>query len=332
MGTGKGKAKAEEDVPGRINRMDCFINETEFKIEEPTVVTIGKFDGRHKGHQKLLGCMLEFKKNYGFQTAVFTFDTAPVTKISGTAQKVITTNQERRANMAKMGIDYLVEYPFTSDVVHLSAEDFVKQILIDKMNARAIVVGTDCGFGYQRSGNAKVLKELAPKYGYELDVISKEKENERDISSTYIKEELAQGHIEKANKLLGQPYAIHGIVVHGNHVGGPILGFPTVNIIPPEEKFLPPFGVYVSKVVTEEGCYGGITNIGRKPTVQEHSPIGVETFIFGLNKDLYGKNIEVQLLNYERPEKKFDSLEELKNQLERDKEYGLLYLDKKNVL
>ena len=246
--------------------MKCFIGETEFKIEEPTVVPIGKFDGRHKGHQKLLGRMMEFKRRQGYQTAVFTFDMAPVSRLSGTVQKVITTNQERRNNMAKMGIDYLAEYPFTSDVIHLQAEDFVKEILIEKMNAKAIVVGTDCGFGYQRSGDARLLERLADTYGYQLEVVVKEKDDQRDISSTYIKEELSRGNIEKANKLLGEPFAIHGTVVHGNHVGGPVLGFPTVNIIPPEEKFLPPFGVYVSRVMTEEGCYGGITNIGRKPT------------------------------------------------------------------
>ena len=312
--------------------MKCFIGETNFKIEEPAVVTIGKFDGRHKGHQKLLGQMLEFKRQNGFKTAVFTFDTAPVTRISGTVQKVITTNQERRNNMAKMGIDYLVEYPFTSEVIHLPAEDFVKEILIGKMNAKAIVVGTDCGFGYQRSGNAELLESLTDKYGYELKVIVKEQDEHRDISSTYIKEELSKGHIEKANRLLGEPYAIHGTVVHGNHVGGPVLGFPTVNVIPPGEKFLPPFGVYVSRVLAEGQYYGGITNIGRKPTVGQDSPVGVETFIFGLDKDLYGKNIEVQLLNFERPEQKFDSLEQLRQQLERDKEYGLSYLDKEKAL
>ena len=277
--------------------MDCFIGRTDFRIEEPTVVTIGKFDGRHKGHQKLLGRMLELKRQKGYRAAVFTFDTAPMAKLSGTDQKVITTNQERRNNMAKMGIDYLVEYPFTRDVVHLSAEAFVREILIGKMNARAMVVGTDCGFGYQRSGNAQVLKELSSRYGYELEVIVKEQDEKRDISSTYIKEELAGGRMEKANKLLGEPYAIHGTVVHGNHVGGPVLGFPTVNIIPPEEKFLPPFGVYVSRVVTEDGIFGGITNIGRKPTVERDCAVGVETYIFGLDKDLYGTDIEVQLLN-----------------------------------
>ena len=164
--------------------MDCFIGRTDFRIEEPTVVTIGKFDGRHKGHQKLLGRMLELKRQKGYRAAVFTFDTAPMAKLSGTDQKVITTNQERRNNMAKMGIDYLVEYPFTRDVVHLSAEAFVREILIGKMNARAMVVGTDCGFGYQRSGNAQVLKELSSRYGYELEVIVKEQDEKRDISST----------------------------------------------------------------------------------------------------------------------------------------------------
>lgn len=315
--------------------MNCFIGTTDFKIEEPAVVTIGKFDGRHKGHQKLLGRMLEFKRQKGYQTAVFTFDTAPMARISGESQKVITTNQERRNNMAKMGIDCLVEYPFTSDVIHLSAEAFVKEILIGKMNAKAIVVGTDCGFGYQRSGNAQVLSRLSSKYGYELEVVVKEQDERRDISSTYIKEELAKGHMEKAARLLGEPYAIHGIVVHGNHVGGPVLGFPTVNILPPKEKFLPPFGVYVSKVTTEDGVYGGITNIGRKPTMEQDSPVGVETYLFGLDKDLYGQNIEVQLLNFERPEQKFDSLEALREQLERDKEYGLSYLgtlDKQKTL
>lgn len=312
--------------------MKCFTGRTDFKIEEPTVVTIGKFDGRHKGHQKLLSRMLEFKERRGYRTAVFTFDAAPASRIAGTVQQVLTTNQERRNNMAKMGIDYLAEYPFTSDVIHLSAQEFLREILIGKMNARAIVVGTDCGFGYKRSGNAAFLREMSSRYGYELEVVTKERDASRDISSTYIKEELAKGCMEKAALLLGEPYAIHGTVVHGNHVGGPVLGFPTVNLIPPEEKFLPPFGVYVSRVVTDEGVYGGITNIGRKPTVEKDSFVGVETYIFGLNSDLYGKTIEVQLLNYERPEQKFDSLEQLRQQLERDKEYGLSYLDKEKAL
>ncbi len=308
--------------------MKCFIGDTDFQVEEPTVVTIGKFDGRHKGHQKLLEAMKAWRDRCGYKTAVFTFDMAPAAYIERRPQKVITTNQERRNHMEKMGIDYLVEYPFTQDVAHLSPEAFLKEILLGKMNAKAIVAGTDCGFGYQRKGNAQFLCEHKEQLGYQLEIIEKEQDpgQHRDISSTYVKEELDRGNMEKANELLGEPYAVHGCVVHGNHVGGPILGFPTANLIPPPEKYLPPFGVYVSRVLVDGTYYGGITNIGKKPTITGENPVGVETFVFGLNQDLYGRQIEVQLLNYERPEKKFDSLEELKKQLESDKEYGIAYL------
>ena len=308
--------------------MKCFIGQEDFQIKEPTVVTIGKFDGRHRGHQKLLGAMLKWKQEWGYKTAVFTFDMAPAAYIQGTPQKVITTNQERRNNMEKMGIDYLVEYPFKKEVAHLSAEEFLKAILLGQMHAKAIVVGTDCGFGYQRKGDARLLERLKEELGYELEVIEKEQDpgQHRDISSTYVKEELDRGNMEKVCELLGEPYAIHGLVVHGNHVGGPVLGFPTANVIPPPEKYLPPFGVYVSRILVDKTYYGGITNIGKKPTVTGDNPVGVETFVFGLDKNLYGKQIEVQLLNFERPEKKFDSLEQLKSQLEKDKEYGMAYL------
>lgn len=312
--------------------MKCYTKTMDFQIQEPTIVTLGKFDGRHRGHQKLLGRMLELKKERGWKTAVFTFDAAPAACIQGKQQKVITTNQERRNNMEKIGIDYLVECPFSKEVAHLPAETFLKEILLGKMNAKAIVAGTDCGFGYQRSGNAELLKKLQPVYGYELDIIAKAQDEHRDISSTYVKEELALGNMEKVTELLGEPYSIHGTVVHGNHLGGPVLGFPTVNILPPEEKYLPPFGVYVSRVRMDDRYYGGITNIGRKPTVGGESPVGVETYLFGAEGNFYGKLIEVQLLDFERPEQKFSSMDALKEQLGQDKEYGLSYLDKHHVL
>ncbi|MCC8060112.1 MAG: bifunctional riboflavin kinase/FAD synthetase [Clostridiales bacterium] len=293
----------------------------EFEIEEPTVATIGKFDGRHVGHQKLLREMLRLRREEGLKTAVFTFDMAPAGIVTGRPQTVITTNQERRANMEKMGIDYLIEYPFDASVAHMSAEDFVAVILVGQMRARAIVAGTDCGFGYKRSGSAALLAELAPKYGYRAAIIEKQQDDHRDISSTYVREELDRGNIEKANELLGEPYAIHGTVIHGRHLGS-TLGFPTANIQPPPEKHLPCFGVYVSNVLVDGKTYRGVTNIGCKPTVGKESRAGVETFIFDLEEDLYGKNIEVQLLNFERPEQKFASIEELRAQIERDKRYA----------
>lgn len=309
-----------------------IIKETrDFQIKEPTVVTIGKFDGRHKGHQKLLREMLRLKEQKGFQTAVFTFDMAPMGVVSGRSQTVITTNQERRNNMAKMGIDYLVEYPFNQDVAHMTPEDFVAGVLVGKMNAKAVVAGPDCSFGYKGAGDAALLHALAPVYGFEAVIVEKEKDQQRDISSTYIREELDRGNIEKANALLGEPYTIYGTVVHGNHIGGTLLGFPTANILPPPEKHLPPFGVYVSRVLVDGRYYGGVSNIGRKPTIQGENPVGVETFIMGLEADLYGKLIEVQLLNFERPEHKFDSLEELKAQIAKDKEYAAGYFDRNTL-
>lgn len=309
-------------------------NTKNFQIEEPTVVTIGKFDGRHRGHQKLIGTMLRLKEQYGYQTAVFTFSIAPSDLVQGKQHTVITTNLERRNNLRKIGIDYLVEYPFTQEVCHMPAEEFVKRILVGQMGMRAIVVGTDCGFGYQRSGNAQLLAKLAPQYGYRLEVIEKEKDDDRDISSTYIREELDLGEIEKANALLGEPYYIHGTVVHGNHIGETILGYPTANLLPPPEKHLPPFGVYVSRVLIDGAFYGGITNIGRKPTIKTesgNSPIGVETFVYDYEGNLYGKEIEVGLLHFVRPERKMSGLEELKEQITRDKEFGRAFLAGKSL-
>ncbi len=300
----------------------------EFQIQEPTVVTIGKFDGRHKGHQKLLRRMQEIQQEYGYRTAVFTFDRAPGGVVAGTAQGLITTSQERRDNMEKMGIDYLVEYPFSQQVARMSPEDFVRVILVGQMHARAVVAGPDCGFGYQRAGNADLLRRLAPELGYQVNIIHKEQDDHRDISSTYVREELKAGNMAKVCQLLGEPYAIHGTVVHGRHMGGSLLGFPTANILPPPEKYLPPFGVYVSRVVVDGVCYGGVSNIGCKPTIEGENPVGVETFILGLEEDLYGKPMEVQLLDFERPEQKFADLETLKQRIEADKQYAVAYFAK----
>ena len=308
--------------------MRYIADTTEFQIEEPTIVTLGKFDGRHRGHQKLLLTMQELKSSLGYPTAIFTFGTPPLSMMSGQPQTVITTNLERRANMEKMGVDYLVEYPFSEETRRMKPEDFVKDILAGRMQAKVIVVGPDCSFGYKGAGDARLLKQLEETLGYRLHVIEKEKDHLRDISSTYIREELEKGNVEKANALLGEPYAVHGEVVHGNHTGTSILGFPTANLLPPSIKRLPRFGVYVSRVLVDGTYYRGVTNIGRKPTVEGRNPVGVETYIFDMHQDLYGKVIEVQLLAFDRPEQKFSSLEELKQRIEMDKVFAADYFER----
>ena len=326
--------EALEDVPPkrggerRETGMKYISDTTEFQIPEPSIVTLGKFDGRHRGHQKLIHTMEALKEKLGYATAVFTFSIAPLSLVEGEPTTVITTNEERRANMEKIGVDYLVEYPFTEEVRRMDPRDFVEEVLVGKMNARAIVVGPDCSFGYRGAGNAQLLQRLSHLLGYELTVIEKEKDDARDISSTYIREELDQGNVAKANELLGQPYAIHGTVVHGNHIGGSILGFPTANIQPPPIKRLPRFGVYVSRVLVDGCYYRGVTNIGKKPTIHGDYPAGAETYIFGLEENLYGKWIEVQLLEFDRGEQKFPDLETLRAAIEKDKEFAAAYYER----
>lgn len=311
--------------------MQIITGTREFQIDVPTVVTIGKFDGRHKGHQKLLHEMMKFREQNGYRLAVFTFDMAPSGVVTGKAATVITTNQERRNNMEKIGVDYLVEYPFDQETARTSPETFIAKILVGKMGMKAIVAGPDCKFGYKGAGNAELLRSMSEQYGYQTVIIEKEQDDQRDISSTYVREELDLGHIEKVNELLGEPYAIHGVVVHGNHIGGSVLGFPTANIQPLPEKHLPLFGVYVSRVLVGDRYYGGVSNIGRKPTIEGEYPVGVETFIMGLEENLYGKNIEIQLLAFIRPEQKFVSLDELRERINRDKECAAAYFEKQGT-
>ena len=185
-----------------------------FHIEDPTVVTIGKFDGRHRGHQKLLREMMKLKQERGLKTAVFTFSRTPGSVVTGDRRTVITTNEERRRNMEEAGVDYLIEYPFTEQVAHMSPEDFVKNVLVGEMNAKVVVAGPDCSFGYKGAGTADLLKQMAPECGFETVIIEKAQEDHRDISSTYIREALDRGKVRKANELLGTPYSIPGTVVH----------------------------------------------------------------------------------------------------------------------
>lgn len=300
--------------------MEYITGTREFQIEEATAVTLGKFDGLHRGHQKLLNEVFRFREQ-GFKPAVFTFETTPNTLMKGKLQTMITTNAERKENLEKAGVEYLVEYPFNQEVAHMDPEDFIAHILVEQMGAKAIITGPDNRFGYQRRGDVELLKQLAPKYGYEMVVVEKELDGEREISSTYVREELARGNIEKTNELLGYTYMIHGLVVHGKHLGS-TLGFPTVNLVPREQKHLPAFGVYLSQTVIDGEVYNSITNIGRKPTIEGRHPAGVETYIYDLNQNLYDKWIEVRLLHFMRPEMRFSGIEELKAQVLSDKERG----------
>ena len=272
--------------------MKYIKNTTDFLIEEPTVISLGKFDGIHRGHELLLEQLLK-KKKEGLATVIFTFDIPPKKKLEEEDVKVLTTNEEKMHMFDTFGIDYLIECPFTQEVMSMEPEDFIR-MLVSKLSVKCIVAGEDFCFGHNRRGNYKMLQRYAELLSYEAIILPKMKEDARDISSTYVREEIAAGRIEKANKLLGYSYFVSGIVEHGNRLGRTI-GFPTINIIPPANKLLPDFGVYITKVTIDGESYQGVTNVGCKPTIEGKNPIGIETYILDFNQDVYGKNASFQI-------------------------------------
>ncbi len=294
------------------------------QLAEQTVLSLGKFDGLHRGHKLLIDSVLE-KKRQGLKAAVFTFDIPPRSAGGAADSRVITTNQEKQQLFREQGIDYLIECPFTTEIMHMKAEQFIKEIAL-RLCVKWLIVGTDFRFGHNRRGSCQMLRDYAEIYGYSVRVVQKMQHGGRDISSTFIREELEKGNIELANKLLGYPYFIQGTVVHGNQLGRE-MGFPTINIRPPEEKLLPPFGVYVSEVDIDGQRYRGITNIGKKPTIHGANPAGAETYIYDFDKDVYEKEARVSILHYVRPEMKFADIKALRGRIQEDIQYGRIFLE-----
>lgn len=303
--------------------MEYIKHTTDFYIAEETAVSLGKFDGLHRGHGYLME-RLERKKKAGQKAVVFTFDIPPRQRMDpGRPSKALMTNIEKMHLFARRNIDYLIECPFTAEIMQMSPEDFVDWI-VERLHIRAFVVGTDFHFGYQRRGDYRLLQKLAGVYGYDVEVVDKIRENGRDISSSYVREEILAGRIEKANALLGYAYFVQGVVVHGKEIGR-TLKIPTANLTPEPKKLLPPYGVYVTKTTVDGQAYGGITNVGCKPTIPGQNPIGVETHLFGFDGQLYGREIKVEFLARVREEMRFASLDALKRQMQQDIAFGQKY-------
>lgn len=299
--------------------MEYIRGTTEFQIGEPTVLSLGKFDGLHMGHQLLMEEMHK-KQHLGYRTAIFTFDIPPKSLVEGKTGQVLTTNREKEYVFSRNGIDYLIEYPFSPGMRSMEPEVFL-DMLASKVHIAWVVAGRDFHFGHNRRGDYRLLIEKGPDFGFEASIVEKMQYHGRDISSTCIREQLQKGNIALANRLLGYEYFVLGEVVHGRRLGRE-LGIPTINQIPPQEKLLPPFGVYVSRVVLDGKSYGGITNVGRKPTIEGENPIGVETHIFDFAGDVYGREIEVQFLQHLRPEQRFESVDALADEMRRNIQQG----------
>ena len=303
--------------------MEIITGTTQFCIEKETAVAIGKFDGVHIGHKRLLEEILEQKKN-GLAACVFTFDPPPAVLFGSSDGKELTTREEKRYLFRRMGVDILIEFPLNMETAAISPETFAREILARQMNAKYIAAGTDLSFGDKGAGNAQLLRTLGPELGFEVKTIDKVCIEGKEVNSTYIREMLKMGEMQQVQQFLGTPYTIKGTVMHGNRIGRTI-GFPTVNLHPDESKLLPPNGVYYSRVLFGDKSYRAISNVGYKPTVTKERVLGVESFLYDFDEEIYDEVIEVSLYEYKRPEQRFGSLDELKMQLQQDIKEGQDY-------
>lgn len=278
-------------------------------LKESSVVVLGKFDGMHRGHRLLIDKAKNISRENGLKLIVFTIQ-PPVRERS-----LLMTMSEKRAYFEDMGVDILLECDFEK-IKDITAEDFLEKILWEKLKVQYVVAGTDCSFGCGRKGNATLVADFMQARGCKAVILDKMRHEGREISSTYVREAVCDGRMELAQKLLGQYYFFDGIVVRGNQLGR-TMDFPTVNLVPEIVKILPPFGVYASEVLLEGRRYKGITNIGVKPTVGGKEPC-VETFLVNFNEDAYGKKIRVCLKSFVRPERRFENLSQLKEQIKKD--------------
>lgn len=294
------------------------------KINLPTVVALGSFDSIHLGHQKLIKEAVLIAKAWNVLSVVFTFKELPLNVISGrTVIKNVLTQEDKLKEIEKMGVDIVINADFDSYMQNMSPEDFVKDILVGKLNCSAVVCGYNYSFGKRGSGNAEMLETCGVRYGFDTDVIDEYKLDGQTVSSTAIRAFLVEGKVEKYKDLTGRYYSISGKVIEGQHFGTR-MGYPTVNLNLSEDMALPANGVYVTQINVDGTRYKGVTNVGNKPTVGEFGK-NAETHIFDFSGDLYGKTILVEFVHFLRPEYKFETITDLEKQISKDCENAKAY-------
>ena len=290
------------------------------KKDDQYYVALGSFDGLHKGHLTLIHKCIELAKENECKSMVFTFKNHPRTIINPKSElKYLMDNENKLNILKKEGIDKVVLTEFNEELMKLSPEGFIKKLCSD-YNIKGIVVGFNYRFGHKNLGDIELLRELSSKYKYEVLVMKPMMFNESVISSTRIRQSLSEGDICESNKMLTRPYAISGIVEHGRQLGRTI-GFPTANLKYENNKIIPKNGVYYTNVKWKNNIYKGITNIGSNPTVNGQK-LTVETFILDFNEDIYNEQITIYFIERIRDEEKFNSIDELKNQIKKDEQYA----------
>jgi len=310
--------------PFKIIELKVYRSVEEFVPPEFPIVTTGTFDGVHCGHMEILNRLKTLAKERNGETVLVSFHPHPRTVIHPDFDtKLIHTIDEKIERLEKAGIDHFVIIPFTKEFSRTSSLEFVRDILIQKLNTKILVIGYDHQFGRNREGSIADLEEFAITYGFEIEQIPVQTFEDINISSTKIRKALAEGDIDMANKYLGYEFFLTGNVIHGQKLGK-LIGFPTANIdVHNENKLIPTNGVYAVQVRINKACFGGMLNIGSKPTVSESNQRSIEVHVFDFNEDLYGQEISVHFKRRIRSEQKFDGVEALGDQLQIDKTSAL---------
>lgn len=291
-----------------------------------TYVALGSFDGLHKGHLSLINKIKELAKKNNGKSMVITFKNHPLSLINpDITPKLIMDIDSKIRVLEKNEVDYLALIEFTTEVMKMQPEEFIKYIK-ENFNVEGIVVGFNFKFGYKNLGDVNLLKELSSKYNYKLEVIDAYTYGEEVVSSTRIRRLIKEGRVSEVKDMLGEYYSITGVVVHGKKIGRTI-GFPTANLSFEKDYVVPEKGVYYTKIKHNNKFYKGITSVGYNPTVNGKE-LTIETYILDFEKEIYGEKLKVEFIERIRGEMKFNSLEELKDQINRDKLYAI---NKKNM-
>jgi len=287
------------------------------------VVTIGTFDGVHLGHQKILQTLLDEAKGVDGESVLLTFYPHPrmILFPESHGMKLLQTQAEKMEKLSEYGLQNLIIYPFSFDFSRLTALEFVRDILVDKLHVRKIVIGYDHQFGKNREGNIDYLKDIAEMYEFEVIEIPAQDIDEVNVSSTKIRDALLKGDVERASVFLGRPYELSGKVVRGRALGRTI-GFPTANIdVNSDLKLVPGIGVYAVEVDVNDQVHRGMLNIGKRPTIVSTDDVHLEVHILDFQEDIYDKMITIRFLARVRDEQKFESVEGLKEQLQKDEKF-----------
>ncbi len=289
-------------------------------------VVLGNFDGLHKGHQQLIQLGKTIADQYQEELAVFTFH-PQIQQVRDPEFRYLLTATQKQEKFRQLQVTHIETMPFDENVASLSPEAFVEQILVHKLQARHVVVGFNYTFGHRGAGTSETLVRLCAQYNIEVHIMPPCYVEDEVVSSSAIRAYLQQGNIERANALLGYVLTIRGKVVYGNQIGRTI-GFPTANIPVPEQQMIPANGVYAAMVTVDGQNYPGILNIGCRPTVDNGSHITIEVHLMDFDDNLYGKEITIAVCYFLRYETKFDGLDQLKGQLEKDKQNALQLFNK----